>query len=47
MHNNGAIVSLYFFIKNFYSGKKNQLLKEVGFFVKTCGKIRISAEDIL
>jgi len=32
MHNNGANVGLYFFIENFYSSKKNQPLREVGFF---------------
>ena len=32
MHYNGAIISLYFSLKTFIRAKKNQLLKEVGFF---------------
>jgi hypothetical protein len=31
MHNNGAIMNLYFSLKTFI-WQKNQLLKEVGFF---------------
>lgn len=32
MRHNGAIMSLYFSLKTFTRAKKNQLLKEVGFF---------------
>ncbi len=32
MHHNGAIMKLYFSLKTFIRAKKNQLLKEVGFF---------------
>ena len=32
MHNNGAIMNLYFSLKTFIRAKKNQPLKEVGFF---------------
>jgi hypothetical protein len=32
MHNNGAIMNLYFSLKPFIRAKKNQPLKEVGFF---------------
>ncbi|SJX21585.1 hypothetical protein ACNJC6_01204 [Acinetobacter johnsonii] len=32
MHYNSAIMNLYFSLKTFIRAKKNQLLKEVGFF---------------
>ncbi len=32
MHNNGANVGLYFSLKTFIRAKKNQPLREVGFF---------------
>ena len=32
MRNNGANMRLYFSLKTFIRAKKNQLLKEVGFF---------------